>query len=135
MTIHDSLRQVLENRDTLATLFYEVFFERYPEAKPYFKDVNLKHQAVLLTMALMVVERHATHGYGSTTLYLKYLGHKHHLRGVPPELYPKWAEALLASLEQFHGKQWDQEAAGQWRAALDRAAEVMLAGYREPVHV
>lgn len=135
MTIQDSLRRVLEKRDDLAALFYEVFFDRHPEAKPYFKDVNLKHQTVLLTMALMVVERHYKNGYLATELYLKYLGHKHHAREVPPELYPRWIESLLAALEKFHGPDWDAEAAGQWRAALDRATEVMMAGYHEPVHV
>jgi hemoglobin-like flavoprotein len=135
MTIQESLRQVLEKRDDLAALFYEVFFDRQPDAKPYFKDVNLKYQTVLLTMALMVVERHYKSGYQATELYLKYLGHKHHLRDVPPELYPKWIESLLEALEKFHAADWDAEAAGEWRAALDRAAQVMLVGYREPPHV
>jgi hemoglobin-like flavoprotein len=126
---------VLEKRDDLAALFYEVFFDRHPEARPYFKDVNLKHQTVLLTMALMVVERHCEHGYLATELYLKYLGHKHHTRDVPPELYPKWIESLLAALERFHGSDWDAKAAGDWRAALDRATGLMMAGYRDPVHV
>jgi hemoglobin-like flavoprotein len=135
MTIQESLRQVLEKRDDLAALFYEVFFDRHPEAKAFFSDVNLKYQTVLLTMALMVIERHHTNGYLATELYLKYLGHKHHRRDVPPELYPKWIESLLAALEKFHGRDWDDEAAGQWRAALDRASEAMLNGYREPVCV
>jgi hemoglobin-like flavoprotein len=134
MTIQESLRRVLERRDDLAALFYEVFFARHPEARPYFRDVNLKYQTVLLTMALMVVERHYTSGYLATELYLKYLGHKHHLRDVPVEMYPKWIESLLAALGKFHGADWDAEAAGEWRAALDRAAAVMLAGYCEPVH-
>ena len=135
MTIQDSLRRVLEQRDDLATLFYEVFFDRHPEAKLYFKDVNLKYQTVLLTTALMVVESHFNHGYSATEQYLKYLGHKHHVRAVPTELYPKWIESLLAALEQFHGADWDEEAAGEWRAALDRATKAMMAGYSEPVHV
>jgi hemoglobin-like flavoprotein len=112
-----------------------VFFERHPEAKPLFKDVNFKYQTVLLTMALMVIERHYASGYLATELYLQHLGHKHHQRAIPPELYPKWVESLLAALEKFHGPDWDAEAAGQWHAALGRASAVMLAGYREPVHV
>jgi len=135
MTIEESMRRVLEDRDGIAALFYEVFFDRHPEAKPLFTDVNLKYQTVLLTMALMVVERHYASGYRATELYLQHLGHKHHQRAVPPELYPKWVESLLAALEKFHGPDWDAQAAGQWRAALDRASGVMLAGYREPVRV
>jgi hemoglobin-like flavoprotein len=135
MTIQESLRRVLEDRDGIAAVFYELFFARHPEATPLFKGVNLKHQTVLLTMSLMVVERHYANGYLTTELYLKYLGHKHHLRAVPPALYPKWIESLLAALEKFHGQDWDAEAAEQWRAALDSAAGVMLLGYENPVHV
>ena len=135
MTIQESLRRVLEDRDGVAAAFYELFFERHPEARPYFKDVNLKYQTVLLTMSLMVVERHYASGYLATELYLKCLGHKHHMRSVPSDLYPKWIESLLAALEKFHTKDWDAEAAGQWRAALDNAARVMLLGYENAFHV
>jgi hemoglobin-like flavoprotein len=135
MTIQDSLSRVLEHRDGVADLFYQMFFDRHPEARPYFTGVNLKYQVVLLTMALMVVERHHENAYLATELYLKYLGHKHHLRNVPADLYPKWVESLLAALEKFHGADWDASVAGEWRAALDGATEVMIAGYREPVHI
>jgi len=135
MTIQDSLQKVLEKRDMLSSMFYEAFFQRHPEAVPFFKDVNLKHQGVLLTMSLMVVERHYAHGYPSTALYLKYLGHKHHVRSVPRELYPKWIDTLLSVLAQFHGPEWDKEAERQWREALERSTEAMLSGYEEPVHV
>jgi hypothetical protein len=57
------------------------------------------------------------------------------MRAVPQEMYPVWVESLLAALEQFHGKDWDAEAAGHWRAALDEATRLMLDGYRNPVHV
>jgi hemoglobin-like flavoprotein len=135
MTIRDSLRRILEDREGVAARFYEVLFERSPEAKLLFKDVNLKHQTVLLTMSLMVVERHHESNFAATQLYLQYLGHKHHMRAVSPELYPVWVESLLAALERFHGQDWDAEAAGQWREALDGATRLMLDGYRNPVHV
>jgi hemoglobin-like flavoprotein len=135
MTIEDSLRRILDDRDGVAAIFYETLFDRVPEAKPFFKDVNLKHQTVLLTMSLMVVEKHYKSGYAATQLYLKYLGHKHNMRGVPSEMYPRWVESLLVALEKFHGRDWDAEAAGQWRAALERGTDVLLAGYREAVSV
>lgn len=135
MTIQDSLTKILESRDDLASAFYPIFFERHPEAKPYFKDVNLRHQTVLLTMGLMVVVRHFTHGQMATELYLEYLGHKHHMRSVPEELYPKWVDCLLAALAKFHGKDWDGPLDQDWRAALNKATTLMLAGYKEPQHV
>ena len=86
MTIQESLRRVLEDRDGVAALFYDLFFDGHPEAKPLFKDVNLKYQTVLLTMALGVIEKHYLNSFPATAMYLQYLGHKHHQRAVPTEL-------------------------------------------------
>jgi hypothetical protein len=36
----------------------------------------------------------------------------------------------MSTLERFHGAEWDEELAGQWREAIDRASETMLEGYR-----
>jgi hypothetical protein len=54
-------------------------------------------------MALKMLEAYYTHAYPAMMEYLKYLGHKHHMREVLPELCPAWGDALLAALEQFHG--------------------------------
>jgi hemoglobin-like flavoprotein len=133
--IRESLERILQGKDLFGARFYQVFFERCPEARGYFAGVDLKYQAALLTMALNVMERYRTQGYPAMAAYLKYLGHKHHRRNVPPELYPRWGEALLSALEQFHGADWDEEAARQWREAIERTTQVMLTGYHEPVHV
>lgn len=135
MNIQESLHLVLANQDLFGRLFYDTFFARCPEARRHFADVNMEQQALLLTLALKVVEAHYVHGYPAMVLYLQHLGHKHHTRQVPPELYPPFGDALLAALEQFHGDAWDAGAARQWREAFDRAAERMLLGYREPLHV
>lgn len=135
MTIHENLQHILDQRDDVAMLFYETLFARHPELKPYFKDVNLKHLAAQLTMALMVVERHHSHGDPSTALYLKYLGHKHHLRQIPETVYSLWIDCLLETFAQVQGPQWNPDLAKEWRTAFERAVEAMLVGYREPVHV
>jgi hemoglobin-like flavoprotein len=135
MTIQDSLHQILGRKEVLADLFYVIFFERFPGVQQYFSKVDLRRQALLLTMALMVIERHYTHRYAATEMYLKYLGTQHHLRGIPQDHYANFREALLATMEQFHGKEWDPALAGQWREAIDRATETMFQGYREHFHV
>jgi hemoglobin-like flavoprotein len=135
MDIQESLHQVLQHKDVFGRLFYDTFFDRCPEARRFFAHVNLGQQALLLTIALKVVEAHYTNDYPTTALYLQYLGHKHHTRQVPPELYPPFRDALLAALEQFHGGDWDATAARQWREAIERATERMLLGYQEPLHV
>lgn len=131
MDIKESLHRILGDREVLADLFYIVFLDRYPEVRRHFQGVNLKHQAVLLTMALMVIERHHTDAYPATETYLKYLGTKHHDRAIPPDLYRGFRDALLATLERFHSNDWDAPLAGQWRAAIDGAIATMLKGYRQ----
>jgi hemoglobin-like flavoprotein len=131
MEIEQSLRQVLGQQETVVDLFYVTFLDRYPEVRPYFAGVNLRHQAVLLTMALMVIEGYYSHGYPATEAYLRYLGSRHHGWGIAPEHYPKFRDALLATLEQFHGSDWEPELARQWREAIDRAIKAMLQGYKQ----
>jgi hemoglobin-like flavoprotein len=130
MNIQESVEQILRNKESLADLFYEVFLGEYPEVKRHFESVNFRHQSVLLTMALMVTERHHRGPYPATENYLRYLGTKHHDRGIPPEAFPLFTAALMSTLERFHGAEWDEALAGQWREAIDRASETMLEGYR-----
>jgi hemoglobin-like flavoprotein len=135
MNIQESVERILQHKESLADLFYEVFLREYPEVRRHFDGVIFSHQSVLLTMALMVIERHQRGPYPATESYLKYLGTKHHDRGIPAEAYPLFAAALLATLEQFHGADWDAEVAGQWRAAINRAITTMLEGYRSHFNV
>ena len=86
-------------------------------------------------MTLMVIERYHSRGYPAVAMYLNYLGTKHHERGIEPDLYPKFRESLLASLEQFHGPDWDLDLARQWAEAIDRAILAMLEGYTRKFHV
>ena len=130
MDIQQSLHRILEQKDTLADLFYLVFLERYPEVGSRFHGVNMKAQGTLLTMALMVMERNYSGSYPATALYLRYLGTKHHDRGIPREDYPKFRAAMLATLARFHSKDWNPQLARQWAEAIDRATAAMLDGYR-----
>jgi hemoglobin-like flavoprotein len=130
MNIQESLHSILGQQETFADLFYLVFLDRYPEVRQHFQGVNLKHQAVLLTMALMVIERNYTSSYPSTRQYLRYLGSKHHERGIPADSYPKFQSAFLDTLARFHSKDWNPALARQWNEAIERAAEFMLEGYR-----
>jgi hemoglobin-like flavoprotein len=131
MDIHESVHRILERKDSLGELFYAVFLERHPEVQRYFAGVDLRQQALMLTMALLIVERHYSGAYPATGSYLKYLGSQHHTRKIPAELYPKFCDALLAALGRFHGPDWDGRLAVQWGEALDRAAATMLQGYEQ----
>ena len=129
MDIHESMHRILHQAETLADLFYLVFLKEYPEVQKLFGRVNMKQQNVLLTIALMAIERHYEHRYPATGAYLKLLGQRHAQLGIGMDLYPKWTAAMLATLERFLGRDWHEGLAQQWREAIDVATESMLAGY------
>jgi hypothetical protein len=84
---------------------------------------------LVLTMALQVIGRCGDGGYSAVDQYLQYLGTRHSDRAIPQELYPKWRDAMLQTLERFHGDDWDAHLAQQWSQSIDTAAEIMFRGY------
>lgn len=135
MDIRESLKLVMNSKDLLGTVFYEVFFQRHPEMHAFFSGIDMRRQALVLTMALMLVERYYITSFVATERFLQYLGTQHKKRGIPKELYPHWIAAMLATLERFHGKTWHDQLACQWRAALEKAVEKMLEGYAQEYRI
>jgi len=131
MNLSESVHRILEHRESLGDMFYLVFLDRYPDVRRHFQGVDLKNQAVLLTMVLMVIERHHAASNPATETYLKYLGTKHCRRGILPDLYPHFRDAMLAALEQFHSQDWTESLANQWTEAIEEAAGTMLEGYKQ----
>jgi hemoglobin-like flavoprotein len=135
MNIHQSIKRILDSKEVLGDLFYSVFLNRYPEIQQYFEGVNMKRQAVLLTTALVLVEQNYSSSYPAIEQYLRYLGSKHHDRFIPFKIYEQWREAMLETLAQFHGSQWSEELAAQWRDAIDQTTELMLEGYEQHISI
>jgi hemoglobin-like flavoprotein len=131
MNIHDSLHQVLASKTVFGDDFYQTFFRRCPEAKSYFADVDLQRQAVLLTMSLLVIEKQFGQPYAAAAEYLRYLGTKHHDRQIPKRLYVDWCDAMLETLERFHGTEWTHELRKQWQEAIELVTDLMFQGYQE----
>ena len=129
MDIQESLHQILDREELVADLFYIVFLERYPEVRRHFAGVNMQRQGVLLTMALQVVVQYYLHGFPAAEAYLKILGEEHSRREIAPELYPKFCDALLATLGRFHSRDWKDPLAQEWQQALERAVGKMLETY------
>ena len=129
MNIEESLGQVLNSQKVIGELFYEAFFGKNPQVKQFFGDVNLRRQSLLLTMALMVVERQYSQPFLATEAYLQYLGTRHCDWDIPRHLYPLWSETMLETLSGFHGHDWTPQLSDQWSEALDQVTEIMFQGY------
>ena len=135
MDIQASLDQLLQSQQVVVEQFYELFFERCPEAAAFFNDVDLSRQSLLLTMGLNVVVTHYRNPSPATAQYLQILGSKHRDLGIPQELFERFCEALLEFLAGFHGESWSEGLADQWRQALRDATKIMLSGYQTKTRV
>ena len=127
MDIQQSIGKILQRGEVLADVFYAALLDCHPQIRPYFADINMRRQAVLLTMALKLVEEHYVHHYPAVRNYLKVLGHQHRERfNVPAELFQPFGDCLLEAIQKFHNGEWDQGLEAQWRSAIDEAIAVML---------
>jgi hemoglobin-like flavoprotein len=131
MNIQDSLHRILASQKIFGRYFYETFFAQCPEARKYFEGVNIERQAVLLTMALVVIEKQHSCPYLAAEEYLKYLGTKHHDWRIPKRLYANWSAAMLATLAQFHGDDWEASVSQEWQEAIENVIGIMFQGYEQ----
>lgn len=132
MNLADSVTFILAQKETVIERFYEKFLREFPEVRRHFEGVDLRQQALMLTMSLVAVEAYYNGRYPATEHYLRVLGHRHHLADVPVEQYPKFRTCLVETLAEIHGDRWDDDLAAEWDAAIDSAIQVMLEGYRQP---
>jgi hemoglobin-like flavoprotein len=131
VNLSESVHQVLNASDVFGDLFYEEFFRRCPEARPYFAHADMKRQALIVTMTLTTVQQYHDGGYPAVENYLKHLGVLHERKSVPMDTYPHWRAAMLHTLARMHGPEWTRKLNAEWSAALDGALRVMLHGIEE----
>jgi len=128
--LQESLHRILRHgKGELGKSFYAKFFEVCPEARPFFSRVDLEVQANVLLNALHVVVSHGCHRFPATESYLKILGQRHHQRQIPVEMYPRFFDALLNVLADFHGDSWGPELEREWREAFELTRQTMAAGH------
>jgi len=128
--VQDSLHRILQQGNgELGKTFYARFLEICPDARQLFEDVDMNVQANMLVNAMHIVVSHGGHRYPATECYLKILGNRHYRRQVPADMYPKFFEALLDVLKEFHGESWGPELAKEWQSAFDLTMQAMIAGH------
>src|SRR5262245_8700762 len=103
MDIHESVHKVLAQQEVVAELFYTRFLDDHPEIRRFFDGVDMKRQAVLLEMTLLLIEHHYVNRYPVSEDYLRILGHRHQTRGgIPAWSYGPFRDCLLKTLARFH---------------------------------
>ena len=128
----DQRRRVRNSFDALrdmavpvALLFYGKLFQLDPGARPLFhNDLSLQSQK-LMDMLTAIVE--SLEDFDAMRVKLAELGHKHASYGVHPEQYGTLATALVWTLGQALGADFDAPTRAAWQAALAAVAQAMTA--------
>ena len=127
--LRDSFELVTAREPALIARFYDILFDRYPQARPLFGRNARAAQEKMLAGALVAVLDHIEDAewFSST---LSALGAKHVAYGVTEEMYGWVGECLLAALAEAAGPHWSPELESAWAGAYGAISGAMLAGAR-----
>ena len=127
--LRSSFDLVIERQPQLTSRFYEILFDRHPQARPLFHSRPIEAQAKMLQKALVAVLDHIEEAsWLSETL--RGMGAKHLDYGVTEEMYDWVGASLLATLAEVAGDDWTDELHGQWAAAYGAISGLMKDGAR-----
>jgi hemoglobin-like flavoprotein len=127
--LRSSFDLVTEIQPNLTRRFYEILFERYPQARPLFGRKSSEAQAEMLQQALVAVLDHIEDASWLEQT-LKGMGQKHVDYGVTEEMYDWVGASLLATLAEVAGDAWSPELNEAWTAAYGAIAGLMQQGAR-----
>lgn len=125
--LRSSFASVIQREQAITPRFYEILFERYPQAQALFGRNSAQAQQQMLQDALVAVVAHVDDGpWMQSTLHA--LGAKHVGYGVTAPMFDWVGEALLATLAEVLSDQWTDEVAATWTQAYGAIVGLMLAG-------
>ena len=128
--VRDSFEALRPMAGPVVLLFYGKLFEVAPSVRPMFlNDITLQGRK-LMDMLSAIVE--ALDDFQSIRARLEDLGRKHAGYGVRPEHYETLTSALLWTLAEALGADFDARTSEAWKIALRAVNEAMKAGAYEP---
>ena len=123
--IRTSWTKVEPIADTAATLFYRRLFELDASTRALFSHTDLAKQGKILMQTLTVVVK-SLDKLEQLVPAVQALGRRHAGYGVRPSDYDTVGAALLWTLEQGLGADFDAATRDAWAAAYGVLASVML---------
>lgn len=118
--------------ETVGSLFYNRLFEIAPEVKPMFRNADIPEQSrKLLSMLSYIISK--LDNLDTILDDVAKLSQRHVKYGVQDYHYEKVGEALLWTLEQGLGKNWNEETQEAWIACYTLLSGAMK-GMSQEVH-
>ncbi len=125
--LRSSFDLLVEREPEIMHRFYEVLFARYPQARSLFGRNSGPQQERMLASALGSVLEHLEDGPWLQKT-LGDLGAKHVGYGVTDEMYAWVGDALLITLAEVAGPDWNIDLYQAWAEAYGAIVGLMLAG-------
>ena len=127
--LEQSFAAVAPQGDRLVEVFYQHLFEDYPAVKPLFENVEMAEQQkkLLASLKLVVENLRRPEVLGPA---LEEMGTCHVGYGAQEAHYPAVRDTLVDVMGQMAGDAWSEQLTGDWTAALDLVASVMIEGQR-----
>jgi hemoglobin-like flavoprotein len=125
--LRSSFELVADRQPQLTHRFYEILFQRYPQAKALFGRNAPAVQEKMLGDALVAVMDHLDDAPWLATT-LKQLGSQHARYGVTTEMYGWVGASLLATLAEAAGPDWTPALEAAWTEAYGAIATLMQSG-------
>lgn len=114
--------------EELVDRFYANLFARYSDLRPLFADDNSSQTKKLLASLVLVVRN--LRNPADFEQALTDLGARHSGYGAREAHYPAVRDTLVDVMGQMAGDAWSEQLTGDWTAALDLVASVMIEGQR-----
>jgi hemoglobin-like flavoprotein len=125
--LRSSFELVIDRQPQLTHRFYEILFQRYPQAKALFTRNSPTTQEKMLNDALVAVLDHLEDAPWLSA-NLRALGARHVGYGVTADMYDWVGASLLATLAEAGGPYWTPQLASAWTDAFAAIARLMQAG-------
>jgi hemoglobin-like flavoprotein len=129
--LRDSFELVVQRDQEFPRLFYQILFERHPEAKALFTRNTPGAQNAMLAQTLMAILDHLEDPAWLTEK-LGALGAQHLEYGVTEEMYDWVGEALVTALAEVSAADWTEAHGDAWSAAYGVIVTLMRTGERKP---
>jgi nitric oxide dioxygenase len=120
---------VMSNTHEAGVIFYGKLFELNPNLKLLFKEDYRAQARELVALITFVV--HKLTSIEEITDDVKSLGLRHRTYNVKPEYYTDVGAALLWTLQQVLGEQWNEEIKNAWQAVYDHLSSIMITASRD----
>jgi len=129
--LENSFDRVRDRTAEFSASFYQKLFTYHPELRPLFVNADLAAQEKKLIASLAIIVENLRNPE-QLTMALRSLGAYHVEVGTIQEHYPMVGQALIETLAEYLGSEWNLATQDSWLDAYNLISNLMLEGAQNP---